>query len=95
MGQNERKELFKQVALVQLSARMGGVLKGSVEGTVVCPSFLQDVALISEAILKSSEEFSNNVVSQKFKQRVEEVITQHRELISKLYDKKEEPVPNG
>lgn len=94
MSPNERKELFKQVALVQLQARTGGVLRGSVEGAVVCTAFLKDVALITEAILKSAEDFAGGVVSEEFKKNVERVIAEHQETISKLYDKKE-TVPNG
>lgn len=56
---SERKELFKQVALIQLQTRAAGVLKGSADGTVMCSHFIEDVALITEGILKSAETFGD------------------------------------
>jgi hypothetical protein len=56
---SERKELFKQVALVQLKTRRAGVLKGSVDGNVLCPHFMADIAIITEGILKSAETFGD------------------------------------
>ena len=56
---SERRELFKQVALVQLNTRPAGVLKGSVDGNVLCSHFMADVAHITEGILKSAETFGD------------------------------------
>lgn len=89
MSAAERREFFKQVALVQLQTRTAGVLKGAVEGTVMCPLFLKDVALITEGLLKAAEDFSLNAdggVRAVTKEVVEQICKTHQELISKLYD---------
>jgi hypothetical protein len=51
-------ELFQKVALIQLQTRAAGVLKGSVDGVVVCPKFISDCMTITEALLNSSEAFA-------------------------------------
>ena len=53
----ERIELFKQVALIQLKSRVAGVLKGSADGAIMCPHFMDDIALIAEGILKAAKTF--------------------------------------
>ena len=47
-----KKEVYINVALHLLHTRMLGSIKGSAEGLHVCESFLSDVALLSEAIVK-------------------------------------------
>lgn len=81
----DRKTLFQQVALVQLKARPASVIRGSATGDVVCQSFLADVALITEAILKKSEEFQN--VRTITKEAVEALIENHTELLAQLVDR--------
>lgn len=60
MSDNElRKEVFIKVALSQLANRTAGVLRGNVQLEVsVCPLWLRDVSVISEAILSSASSFS-------------------------------------
>lgn len=81
-SRNERKELFKQVALVQLQTRKAGVLKGSVEGAIVCPDFLEDVALITEEILKASHSFGNYVAKDAVD--VEQIVEEHKQHVASL-----------
>ena len=56
----ERIELFKQVALAVLSSRPALVFKGSVDGTILAPQFVEEVSLITEGILKSAKTFGEN-----------------------------------
>lgn len=83
----DRKALFQQVAVTMLTTRSAAVIRGSAEGNIVCSHFLKDVALVTEAILKSSEEFQN--VRTVTKEAVDAIIENHRELISKLVDRPE------
>lgn len=54
-----RKDLYKRVALQMLQTRSLGVIKGCAEGSLVDPQWLEDVALVSEAILNSAEKFDH------------------------------------
>lgn len=81
----DRKALFQQVAVTMLKTRSAAVIRGTATGNVVCSLFLKDVAIITEAILKSSEEFQN--VRTMTKEAVDAIVENHRELISQLVDK--------
>lgn len=81
----DRKALFQQVALIQLQTRKAAVIRGTAQGDVVCPSFLKDVALITETILDSSQEFQN--VRYKTKEAIDEMIQNHKEILDKLIDR--------
>ena len=85
ISMTDRKTLFQQVALIQLKVRATGVLRGSATGDVVCPLFLADVAIITEAILKNSEEFQN--VRTITKDAVEAIVKTHTNLLAQLVDK--------
>ena len=55
-----RRELFQKVAVEQLRTRAAGVLRGTHTGVVtVCQQFLNDCAIITEAILEASDQFGN------------------------------------
>lgn len=56
----ERTELFKQVAIAILQSRPALVLKGSTEGTILAPQFVEEVSLITEGILKAATTFGEN-----------------------------------
>ena len=56
----DRKTVFQKVALIMIGARPISVIRGSTSGPQVCGAFLKDVALVSEALLKASEEFAND-----------------------------------
>lgn len=56
----ERTELFKQVAVAVLSSRPALVLKGSTDGTILAPQFVEEVSLITEGILKASITFGES-----------------------------------
>lgn len=82
----DRKALFQQVAVAMLKTRSAAVIRGTAQGSAVCPFFLKDVALVAEAIQNSSEEFGTNVRT-KTKEQVEAIIENHRELLSQLVDR--------
>lgn len=56
----ERTELFKQVAVAVLSSRPALVLKGSTDGTILAPQFVEEVSLITEGILKEAKTFGES-----------------------------------
>lgn len=60
------KDLFVQVALVQLRSRQGGVLTGTATGQAkVSQDFLNDVSTITTAIAQSAYEYSIAPVPEK------------------------------
>lgn len=63
--QQHRQELFQKVAVEQLRTRAAGVLRGTARGVVtVCPQFLNDCAIITEAILQAGETFSKTSIKE-------------------------------
>jgi hypothetical protein len=95
----DRAELFTKVALVQLKTRQAAVLRGSATGeSIVCSSFLSDVALITEAILTSAEQFAEKKAEtnpepqyltearESFQRAVDEFVTDNTELLEALKD---------
>lgn len=56
----ERIELFKQVALAVLNTRPALVLTGSTDGKILAPQFVEEVALITEGILKTATTFGES-----------------------------------
>jgi len=81
----ERSELFKKVALIQLQTRAAGVLRGSVTGPTVCPKFMEDVAIITEQILNESHRFATH--TPKSAEEVEQIVQAHQEHITSLMEK--------
>ena len=57
MTRQERRTLFKEVAVQLISTRPMGVVKGTAGGDIVCPDFLKDVSLITEGILAEADRF--------------------------------------
>jgi len=78
----ERQQLFQQVALIQLQTRAAGVLKGSVDGVVVCPKFMEDVAIITEQILNESQRFGTKL--SKSAEEVQQLVEAHQQHIASL-----------
>lgn len=56
----ERIELFKQVALAVINTRPAVVLTGSTDGKILSPQFVEEVALITEGILKAATTFGES-----------------------------------
>jgi len=81
----ERQQLFQQVALIQLQTRAAGVLKGSVDGVVVCPKFMEDVAIITEQILNESQRFGTKL--SKSAEEVQQLVEAHQQHIASLMEK--------
>ena len=81
----DRKALFQQVAVAMLKTRSAAVIRGTAQGSAVCPFFLKDVALVAEAIQNSSEEFQN--VRTITKETVDAIVENHKELLSQLVDR--------
>lgn len=81
----ERQQLFQQVALIQLQTRAAGVLKGSVDGVVVCPKFMEDVAIITEQILNESQRFGAKL--SKSAEEVQQLVEAHQQHIASLMEK--------
>jgi hypothetical protein len=81
----DRKALFQQVAVAMLKTRSAAVIRGTAQGSAVCPFFLKDVALVAEAIQNSSEEFQN--VRTITKEAVDAIVENHKELLSQLVDR--------
>lgn len=56
----DRKTAFQKVALIMIGAKPISVIRGAASGPPqVCSLFLKDVAMVTEALLKASEEFAN------------------------------------
>lgn len=93
----DKAKLFTRVAIAQLQTRAGGLLKGTATGVVeVCPKFLADVAIITDAILKASEEYSTKEKAPEpqfltearasFQDALDSVVEQNTQLLSELKD---------
>lgn len=95
------KDLFVQVALVQLETRKGGVLTGTASGnTKVSQDFLNDVATITTAIVQAAEQYSESELPtqkqpepqyltearESFQRALDEVVEENRELLTELKD---------
>lgn len=59
MTRQERRTLFKEVAVQLIGARSLSVIKGTAGGDIVCPNFLKDVTLITEGILAEADKFES------------------------------------
>lgn len=57
MTRQERRTLFKEVAVQLIRTRPLGAIKGTAGGDIVCPDFLKDVSLITESILAEADKF--------------------------------------
>lgn len=95
------KDLFVQVALVQLETRKAGVLTGTASGnTKVSQDFLNDVATITTAIVQAAEQYSESELpTQKqpepqylaearanFQDALDSVVEENRQLLVELED---------
>jgi hypothetical protein len=89
----DKAKLFSRVAIAQLHTRAAGVIRGTADGTIVCPKFLHDVATITDAIVQAAEEYDRRdepqllkEARQDFQRALDEVVEQNRELLTELKD---------
>lgn len=59
MTRQERRTLFKEVAVQLIRTRPMGVVKGTAGGDIVCPDFLRDVALVTENLIAAADKFEH------------------------------------
>jgi hypothetical protein len=89
----DRAKLFSRVAIAQLHTRSAGVLRSTADSVIVCPTFLKDVATITDAILNAAEQYSRvaepeylTEARQSFQDALDSVVEENTQLLTELKD---------